>query len=274
MLFNQITIEWDRLYFIILYFIIYSICGWILESVYKSILEKKLINSGFLRGPYCPIYGFGTMIMIAFLSRVKWNIILLFITSFVVLSFWEYIVAIYLEKVYNTKYWDYSNKKINIHGRVCLLNSIYWGVLGVVFIKIIHPYIISKVILIDLNNIIYIDIIIGLIMSIDFITTSINNKSIFKKLEKIRKLNEIIKEKMEEITNDAILHDTKGLIIEKLQLQHNKMKFKLYKQLVRMKRAFPTMKSDKINNFLNQKIELQDLKKKIKEINLRIKQIK
>ena len=122
------------------YFIIYSICGWILESVYRSFREKKIINTGFLNGPMCPIYGIGAIIMILFLGKFSKNIIVLFLVSFIVLSIWEYIVGVYLEKTFKTKYWDYSDHKINIKGRVCLSNSICWGILGVLFIKYISFY--------------------------------------------------------------------------------------------------------------------------------------
>lgn len=71
---------------LLLYFIIYSFFGWVLESIFKSILQRKFVNSGFLYGPLCPIYGFGAIIMLLFLSTFKDNILLLFITGFIVLS--------------------------------------------------------------------------------------------------------------------------------------------------------------------------------------------
>ena len=153
----MIAVDLNWLYYLVFYFITYSIGGWILESSYKSILEKKIINSGFMYGPYCPIYGFGTMIMILALSRLTDNIILLFIVSFVVLSLWEYIAAVFLEKIYHTTYWDYSDKKVNIKGRVCLLNSSYWGILGVVFIKLIHPIVLEYTNIFSIDLVIYLD---------------------------------------------------------------------------------------------------------------------
>lgn len=118
-----------NLFELLMYFIIYSILGWIMESVVRSVAEKKIINTGFLIGPLCPIYGFGACIMILFLSHLKNRIILLFAISVIVLSAWEYIVGVLLEKLFKTKYWDYSDHKFNIQGRVCLTNSICWGVI-------------------------------------------------------------------------------------------------------------------------------------------------
>ena len=118
---------------ILTYFIIYSFLGWLLESVFKTILEKKIVNSGFLHGPFCPIYGIGAIIMYLGLNNFSKYPILVFILGFLILSIWEYIVGWGLEKLFNTKYWDYSKNKFNIKGRVCLMNSLFWGVLGMIF---------------------------------------------------------------------------------------------------------------------------------------------
>ena len=96
------------LFELITYFIIYSFLGWLIESVYKSIFEKKIINSGFLHGPFCPIYGMGAIIMYLILQDFKGNPLVIFILGFVVLSIWEYIVGVLLEKLFKTQYWDYS----------------------------------------------------------------------------------------------------------------------------------------------------------------------
>ena len=107
---------------LITYFILYSFLGWIMESIFRSICEKKLINTGFLRGPFCPIYGIGAIIMFVFLKKFENLPILLFFISMIILTAWEYIVGILLEKIFNTKYWDYSDHKFNFQGRICLSN--------------------------------------------------------------------------------------------------------------------------------------------------------
>ncbi len=127
------------------YFILYSFLGWIMESIFRSICEKRLINTGFLRGPFCPIYGIGSIIMFVFLQNIANYPVLLFFISMIILTAWEYIVGILLEKLFDTKYWDYSDHKFNFQGRICLTNSIYWGILGVLFIKYIHPFVQSIV---------------------------------------------------------------------------------------------------------------------------------
>ena len=181
---------------ILTYFLVYSILGWIMESIVRSISEKKLINTGFLKGPYCPIYGIGAIIMFSFLESFKNSVIVLFIISFIVLTLWEYLVGVLLEKLFHTKYWDYSNNKFNFQGRICLMNSIFWGILGVVFVKYIHPLIESLIEKIDFRILIFVYSILGIVILVDAISSIIKVKNIKVTLEKIEKLNDEIKEKL------------------------------------------------------------------------------
>ncbi len=134
-----------NIYNMIYYFIIYSFMGWIVESTFKSLLFKKVINSGFLHGPFIPIYGVGAVLVITFLSPFINNIFLLFILGFILMTLMEYIVGTVMEKMFNTSWWDYSDNFMNIKGKVCLENSIYWGFLSVFLLKVLHPAIVGVV---------------------------------------------------------------------------------------------------------------------------------
>ena len=125
---------------ILTYFIIYSFLGWIMESIVRSVSEKKIINTGFLKGPVCPIYGIGAIIMLLFLERYQNKPILLFFIAIIVLTTWEYLVGVLLEKIFHTKYWDYSEQKFNFQGRISLAYSIAWGIIGTIFVEKIHPF--------------------------------------------------------------------------------------------------------------------------------------
>lgn len=241
------------------YLIIYSFFGWVLESVVKTWIQKKFVNSGFLYGPFCPIYGFGAMIMLTFLERFENNIIFLFLVGVIVLSTWEYIVGWLLEKIFHTKYWDYSENKCNLQGRVCLMNSLFWGILGVLFIKVIHPTVQAQVSRIPQELFIYTSIILTFVIMIDIIVSIIKVLNIQEKFDKLNELNIAIKEKLEELKGikDAE-NGTVRQVIEELKYQQTKIKRKLIKQTARLKKAFPSMRSDtieKINEYLNQKLE-------------------
>jgi len=127
------------------YFIIYSFMGWCLETVYTTIIKKEFVNRGFLHGPFCPIYGFGTLLIIILLKPIETNYILLFLGSIFLTSILEYITGYVLETTFNSTWWDYSDKPYNIHGRICLSFSIIWGFISVLILKVIHPYIIHIV---------------------------------------------------------------------------------------------------------------------------------
>lgn len=244
------------------YFIIYSIAGWCLESVYRSFCEKKLINTGFLNGPFCPIYGIGAIIMLLFLKQFKENIVILFIISFLVLSIWEYAVGVLLEKIFKTKYWDYSDHKINIKGRVCLFNSISWGILGVIFTRYIHPYIENNLGMLNINVLKIVMYIISIIFVIDAIVSIVKTKNIKTALQKVEELNDQIKEKLEEIkklSNKNLKNDIVENMQDKIDVlrkKKNRLFRRLYKRVYRLKKAFPDIQSKEITEILSRKIEL------------------
>lgn len=122
-----------------LYFILYSFLGWVMETCYCSILEHRLVPRGFLYGPICPIYGGGVVLMILFFTPLKKNLVLFYVVAVVVMTSWEYFVGLVLEVTTHVKYWDYSQYRFNLKGRVCLWVALTWGVLSYLVIFFIHP---------------------------------------------------------------------------------------------------------------------------------------
>lgn len=258
----------EQLFNILTYFVIYSFLGWVMESIVRSIAEKKLINTGFLVGPMCPIYGIGAMIMLLFLDRFENNIPLLFIVSIVVLTIWEYLVGVLLETIFKTKYWDYSDQKFNFQGRVCLTNSICWGILGVLFVKGIHPAIIKLLEKVNIHILHYAIFIIAIVAIVDMIVSVIKVKNIKVTLEKIEELNKEIKEKLKEVkkltkeTEEASKKLEKGknsenvkAIVESLKKKRNRIIRRLYRNVYRLKKAFPAINTKEITEVLNQKLD-------------------
>ena len=251
----------NTFFYILIYFIIYSFLGWILESIVRTICEKKIINTGFLIGPFCPIYGFGAIIMILFLNRFENNIILLFFISFIVLSIWEYIVGVLLEKLFKTKYWDYSKNRFNIKGRVCLTNSLAWGILGVLFIKYIHPFIQHLIGYVDYIYVAITASIIALILLIDAIISIVKVKNIQTTLQKIEEINEQIKQKLLELKEKNATNDNIQILVDKLKTKRDRTIKNLYKRAYRLKKAFPAIDTKEFTEILNKKIELKKRKK-------------
>ena len=142
---NLLSYNFYNLFF---YFIIYSFLGWCVEVLYAYKNQKKFVNRGFLHGPLCPIYGLCISSMVIVLDNINVTLPFLLVVATIVISIIEYLTGYILEKLFKTKYWDYTDDPFNIHGRICLLFSIMWGITSVSVVKIIHPlvkYIVTSI---------------------------------------------------------------------------------------------------------------------------------
>jgi uncharacterized membrane protein len=130
----------------ILFFALYSFIGWVLETIFASLSQRKFINRGFLIGPFTPIYGFGAIIIILFtdwdfISTQNTFIILVsnLISSTLLVTALELITGYILGKIFHSKWWDYSDNYLNLSGYICLKYSMLWGLLAFLLIEIVHP---------------------------------------------------------------------------------------------------------------------------------------
>ena len=128
---------------IFLLFIFYSFLGWLMEVTCKLIQYKRFINRGFLMGPICPIYGHGAIIMLILLKDFASNPFILFVMSMLVCTTLEYLTSYFMEKLFSARWWDYSNKKFNINGRICLETLIPFGILGVIIMYVTNPWLLN-----------------------------------------------------------------------------------------------------------------------------------
>ncbi len=137
---KKFTILGISIWELLAYFIIYSIAGYIIETLFAlvryGVLESR---QSFLYGPFCSIYGVGAIIMILFLQYFRKNRITLFIGGFIIGSITEYLLSLIGELILHVKWWDYSNMPLNINGRICFYYSIFWGILAIFLMKAIHP---------------------------------------------------------------------------------------------------------------------------------------
>ena len=128
--------------FIIMLFL-FSILGWDMEVTLKFIQYHRFINRGFLIGPYCPIYGFGVVgvtILVGGLLGRAGTYPETFMAGFVICGFLEYMTSLYMEKMFHARWWDYSNKPMNLHGRIWIGNLILFGLASVIIVKLIDPH--------------------------------------------------------------------------------------------------------------------------------------
>lgn len=128
-----------KIYFLL--FIIYSVVGWIIEMIDVAILNKKIVNRGFLIGPYCPVYGVGALLMLIFLNKYVYDPFILFCMSFLICGILEYLTSYIMEKLFKARWWDYSSNKFNLNGRICLGNLVLFGLGGIILFYIANPFI-------------------------------------------------------------------------------------------------------------------------------------
>jgi len=259
-----------------LLFIIYSFLGWIGEVIHALIKEKKWVNRGFLYGPLCPIYGFGGLAIYIFLSPFNNSYVLLFITSALLTTTIEYIGSFLLEKLFNTKWWDYSDQPFNLHGRVCLAYGLLFGLAGTLVVHFVQPFVVNAIMALSEKTLSLLSKIICIVFVTDLfftIKSLLNFQAYLVKLKEFRESLQIhlkneewfttksIENLIEEIKDrysDKKEHFVQYIIekIDSFKIQHQQQK--------RFFDKFPTMTS-KVYDKQLQEIKLS-IKNKLKKI--------
>ncbi len=256
----DLTVLGYDLYHLFFYFTIYAFIGWCMETSYVSYLDKRFVNRGFLNGPFCPIYGFGVILIISVLRPVKDNLVLLFLGSFVFTSLLEYFTAFILEKAFNSTWWDYSDKPFNIRGRICLSNSTLWAVLSTIIVRYVQPYTTRLVDQIPHNFGITTLYILLIYFIIDLIFSVISVIGLNIRLKKLYMLSMELQTKLEYVKSATIgkIAELENMLQE-LKNRYNNLLNRNKLSQIRILKAFPRLKSLKFNNVLN------DLKENIKK---------
>lgn len=237
-----------------LLFLLYSVFGYIAEVISCSICSKKLVlNRGFLIGPYLPIYGFGCLIMVLFLFRYEDDLLVLFIMSAFLCTVLEYFTSLLMEKLFKLRWWDYSDRKFQINGRVCLDNALLFGLGGIFVVKVLHPFLSWVVYLLPSLVTIWLAIVLFLIFLFDIIESSY----IIVRL-KINIDNYIHKDATKKIKQEVL----------KAIRKHTTLTSRLL-------RAFPNLTHDANKRFMEftklldttrKEIKIQKLKRKIEKV--------
>ncbi|MFA9397301.1 MAG: putative ABC transporter permease [Clostridiaceae bacterium] len=224
---------------ILIIFMIYGIVGWIWETSYVSICQRKLINRGFLHGPFIPIYAYASLTIILSMKVIEQylpeNIILYVLAASLgialVASIWEYVTSAILEKLFKTRWWDYSDRKFNLNGRIALDYSIGWGAGGYVFWKYINKTLLTsfeslspdiiEILLAIFYTLFVLDTIVTIrelitlrqiMVKLDMISKELSNKAIYN----IETLNSEIEERKEKLKQKV--DKSKEVLDEKIVL--------------------------------------------------------
>ena len=187
-----------------LLFIIYSFFGWLMEMVVCSTADKRIVNRGFLIGPYCPIYGCGCLLILSLLRRYENDPFTLFVMAVLVCSLLEYLTSYIMEKLFKARWWDYSNRRFNINGRICLDNLLVFGILGLFIYYLVNPFLVKLISFVP-------DVLIIVIAFILFVVYLVDTIISFKIISGFKNVAKSIrKDSTEEITRRV-----KELLLEK-----------------------------------------------------------
>ena len=132
----------DRIFVL---FSIYAFLGWVLEFAYRSLNQRRLVNPGFLQGPFVPLYGLGAAIALWVDFLLPKGIGIRLVAFFFLLSTLEYVAGWCIERIFNMKLWDYSDTRFHLHGRISFTFSLIWALLAWAFVSWIHPFFLTQV---------------------------------------------------------------------------------------------------------------------------------
>lgn len=172
----------------VLFFYFYCFFGWCFESAYVSICQKKLINRGFMRGPFLPLYGSGAIMMLVVSKPFQKYLPLVYLSGCVGATALEYVTGVVMEALFAVRYWDYSQKRFNYKGHICLSSTLAWGGLTVLLTRYIHPGVEQFVLQIPMKAEQGMTILLSMVLASDFALSfraALDLKDILYRLEKV-----------------------------------------------------------------------------------------
>lgn len=204
----------QNIYEAIWIFVIYAFLGWCCEVIFAAVTEGRFVNRGFLNGPVCPIYGFGMLMTVFFLWRLRRNIILFFLGAALLTTLLEFFTGYILERFFHTKWWDYSDKPFNIKGYVCPEFTIIWGLGACMAVGAVHPFIYMSITKLPfIPGVIMLSVFVSAFIA-DTVITAVNLAGLTRRLNKLLELEKglrIISDKLgENISDKALAAKEKG----------------------------------------------------------------
>ncbi len=182
----------STIYYFMMYFFIYGFLGWCGEVAFAT-RHGCFVNRGFLNGPICPIYGVGVGLVVTLMRPFTHNVVIVYVGGAVLVTVVEFFTGLIMDKMFHHRWWDYSNKPLNIGGYVCLLFSLIWGVALVIIVEIINPIITAIVDLVPRTAGVVILVILELAMLADIIVTVVGINEMNARLDAMEKISKELK---------------------------------------------------------------------------------
>jgi len=263
-----------RIYFLL--FIIYSFLGWTMEVILQLIQNKKFVNRGFLIGPYCPIYGYGALLITFLLKKYTDDMFTLFIMAILVCGILEYLTSYFMEKIFKARWWDYTKNKFNINGRVCLETIIPFGLLGLLIMYVGNPFFLEilgrlpeiwlnilfwgLLVIFITDNIVSTVVISYIKKALKFIGKELDNTE-----ELTKKIREVLKQKSPLHRRLANAYPSLEAVKQKIKEKKEEIKEQLEEQKQEVMEKIANQKEEVIQKIENQKHELTQSVERQKE---------
>lgn len=265
------------------FFYVYCFLGWCFESTYVSLKNRRLINRGFMRGPFLPIYGSGAIMMLVVSNpfqtlNVPWNYVWTYIGGCIGATILEYITGVLMESLFKVRYWDYSNQKFNFQGQICLTSTLAWGGLTLLMTYLLHKPVEHVVLAIPGTVLSGMTFLLTAVIGADFALSfkaALDLKDVLVKMEKAKEEMSLLQKRVDvliALTNDDLSKKKEEVMEELSRLREKYNAHQNYReQLMKIRdavqrdmlRSNPTMASRRFGGALK---ELQEkLEKEIRK---------
>ena len=185
----------------LVYFYFYCIFGWVFESTYVSLRTHKVTNRGFMKGPWLPLYGSGAILVLLVTLPYADHPVGVYFAGMIAATILEYITGVVMVKLFKVRYWDYSYKKIQFQGHICLSSSLAWGGLSLLMVYVIHPPIVKFIAMWNENVVNILTFIVTICMAYDFANAfreAMDLRALIIEAEELKKrMEEVVAEKRE-----------------------------------------------------------------------------
>ena len=224
--------NFENLCAIFLLFIAYSFLGWCGEMLYCSIPKGRLCEKrGFLNGFICPIYGHGALLVLYALRGGFQNPVLTFFAGLLLTSALEYFTSWLMERLFHMRWWDYSHYRFQINGRVCLLNSICFGLACVLLCHAVHPWLQDQLVALGSDVVIPLASFLSGIYLMDVVLSVRSAIQLDNHMQKLQELQAQLRSYMEERADELrerirTLHDGQDIFERRLLHSHPELRIK------------------------------------------------
>lgn len=257
------------------FFYFYCFFGWIFESTFVSVKSKHLVNRGFMRGPFLPIYGSGAIMMLVVSMPFQDNIIFTYIAGCIGATALELVTGVAMESLFKVRYWDYSNQKFNYKGHICLSSTVAWGFLTILMTEFLHKGVEKIVFAIPGSVVTVLTIILSVYIVVDFTLSfkaAMDLRDILIALEKAREEMERIQKRLDVLI--AVASDERELRKQERESRTEELMDELEEKFSRIKERLLTEPGEFVGDVRDEIMELRSKYLVEKEQRLQFRRIK